>query len=58
MVNTVRAGSHGRLMTDIKRAALADGFDVTIAHGRGPGDEGSIRIGGTAEARAGRRRRL
>jgi len=48
MVNTVRTGSHGRLMEDLRAAAQADGMEAVIAYGRGAGAEGAIRIGGTA----------
>ena len=49
MINTVRTGSHGRLMEDIKRAAQARGMETTIAYGRGVEAEGAVRIGNTAD---------
>ena len=49
MVNTVATGSHGRIMGDMGRAAEQAGFDVTVAFGRGGGNEKAIRIGNTRD---------
>ena len=45
MVNAVCSGSHGRIMSDIGRAAQAAGFRTHIAFARGAANGADIRIG-------------
>lgn len=46
MVNTTSHASHGRLMRDLQDAAAAQGYDTTVAFGRGADlDRPMIRIG-------------
>lgn len=45
MINTVLSGSHGRIMRDIRDAIQPDGWETTLAYGRGrPAQADEIRI--------------